>query len=190
MSKNFHLNSLVYCIQELYCKKIIAYPTESMFGLGCDPDSKIAVENLLHLKKRNIKKGFILVAAYYKQIKKYIDETQISVTQKKNMFHYWPGPYTFLLPSSVFTPYWLTGKYNTIAVRISNHSSIVKLCTMFGKPLISTSANITNMPPCLNKESVVKNFGKNFPLLKGHVGNEKNPSKIINIINGKFIRYG
>ncbi|QCI16715.1 L-threonylcarbamoyladenylate synthase type 1 TsaC [Buchnera aphidicola (Aphis craccivora)] len=189
MIKNFHLNSLVYCIQKLYCKKIIAYPTESMFGLGCDPDSKIAVDKLLNLKKRNIKKGFILVAAYYNQIKKYIDETKISVNQKKNMFHYWPGHFTFLVPSSSLTPYWLTGKSNNIAVRISNHLSIVKLCNTFGKPLISTSANFSNMPPCLTRESVLKNFGKDFPLFNGNIGDEKNPSKIINIMNGNLIRY-
>ncbi|QFQ32646.1 L-threonylcarbamoyladenylate synthase type 1 TsaC [Buchnera aphidicola (Aphis fabae)] len=189
MSKNFHLNSLACCIQKLYCKKIIAYPTESMFGLGCDPDSQIAVENLLSLKKRSIKKGFILVAAYYNQIKKYIDETKISANQKKNMFHYWPGPFTFLVPSNALTPYWLTGKSNTIAVRISNHLSIVKLCTIFGKPLISTSANFSNMPPCLTRASVLKNFGKDFPLLNGNIGSEKNPSKIINIMNGNLIRY-
>lgn len=189
MNKNFHLNSLSFCIQKLYCKKIIAYPTESMFGLGCDPDSKIAVQKLLNLKKRSIKKGFILVAAYYNHIKKYIDETQLSVNQKRKMLNYWPGPFTFVVPSNSLTPYWLTGNYNTIAVRISNHLSIVKLCTIFGKPLISTSANFSSMPPCLTRQSVLKNFGKDFPLLSGNIGTEKNPSKIINIINGKLIRY-
>ncbi|ALD15418.1 tRNA(ANN) t(6)A37 threonylcarbamoyladenosine modification protein [Buchnera aphidicola (Aphis glycines)] len=189
MRKSFHLNSLIYCIQKLYCKKIIAYPTESMFGLGCDPDNEKAVKNLLNLKKRNIEKGFILVAAYYNQIQKYIDENQLSIKQKKNMFNYWPGFFTLLLPSNSSAPYWLTGKYNTVAVRISKHRSIVKLCTIFGKPLISTSANFSNMSPCCTKESVLKNFGKNFPLLNGDIGNEKNPSKIINIMNGKLVRY-
>ncbi|QIQ41491.1 MAG: L-threonylcarbamoyladenylate synthase type 1 TsaC [Buchnera aphidicola (Aphis urticata)] len=189
MRQSFHLNSLIHCIQQLYCKKIIAYPTESMFGLGCDPDSQIAVKSLLNLKKRSLKKGFILVAANYKQVNKYIDETQISVAQKKNMFNYWPGPFTLLVPSNSSTPYWLTGKHNTVAIRISNHLSIVKLCTVFGKPLISTSANFTNMSPCVTRESVLENFGKNFPLLNGNIGNEKNPSKIINIMNGKLVRY-
>ncbi|QCI19008.1 Sua5/YciO/YrdC/YwlC family protein [Buchnera aphidicola] len=189
MIKDFYLNSLVCCIQKLYCKNIIAYPTESMFGLGCDPDSKTAVKKLLDLKKRSINKGFILVASNYKQIKAYIDETQISVEQKKSMLNYWPGHFTFLVPPKPLVPNWLTGNFNTIAVRISNHFSIVKLCTIFGKPLISTSANFANMPPCRTKESVLKNFGKDFPLLNGDIGSEKNPSKIINIMNGKLIRY-
>ncbi|WP_343154159.1 Sua5/YciO/YrdC/YwlC family protein [Buchnera aphidicola] len=190
MEKNFYLNSLLHCIEKLYSNNVIAYPTESMFGLGCDPDSEIAVNNLLNLKKRNIKKGLILVASNYNQIKKYIDESQISVIQKKNMFNYWPGHFTFLVPSNSSTPYWLTGQYKTIAVRISNHSSIVKLCGIFGKPLISTSANFSNMLPCLTKESVLESFGKDFPLFDDNIGNEQSPSKIINIMNGKIIRYG
>ena len=60
MNQNFYLNSLVRCIQQLYCKKIIAYPTESMFGLGCDPDSFTAVNNLLSLKKRSIKNNITI----------------------------------------------------------------------------------------------------------------------------------
>lgn len=105
------------------------------------------------------------------------------------MFSYWPGPYTFLVPASSSVPYWLTGQFNTVALRISAHLSIIKLCNIFGKALISTSANFSNMSPCLTKEGVFKNFGKEFPLLHGEIGNERNPSKIINIINGKLIRY-
>ena len=105
------------------------------------------------------------------------------------MLKCWPGPFTFLIPSNSSTPYWLTGCYNTIAIRISNHLSIVKLCTAFGKPLISTSANFTNMSPCLTRKSILENFGKNFPLFSGDIGNERYPSRIINIINGQLIRY-
>ena len=189
MSKNCFLSSLIRCISALYQKKIIAYPTESMFGLGCDPTSSKAVKRLLDLKKRSIKKGFILVASNYNQIKMYINESQLSVQNKKMMFLHWPGPYTFLLPANSLVPYWLTGEFNTVAVRISSHSSIIKLCNVFGKALISTSANFANMSPCLTQKDVFKNFGSNFPLLHGNIGNECNPSKIINIMNGKLIRY-
>ncbi|WP_422667569.1 Sua5/YciO/YrdC/YwlC family protein [Buchnera aphidicola] len=167
---------------------VIAYPTESMFGLGCNPMSKIAVEKLLYLKNRSIEKGFILVGSNYSQIKIYLNELKLSKQQKKNMFLYWPGPFTFLVPANSLVPFWLTGKFNTIAVRISAHAGIIELCNMFGGALISTSANISNMKPCLTSESVLKEFGSNFPLLYGKIGNETHPSKIINIINGKLIR--
>lgn len=189
MSKYCFSNSLSYCIKILHSKNVIAYPTESMFGLGCDPTSKEAVLKLLCLKKRNIEKGFILVASNFNQIKRYINENSLSKKQKKKIFSFWPGPFTFLLPASSETPVWLTGKFNTIAVRISAHISIIKLCDTFGQALISTSANIENMNPSTTCEEVFKYFGRDFPLLHGEIGNEKNPSKIINITNGKLIRY-
>ncbi|WAI03400.1 Sua5/YciO/YrdC/YwlC family protein [Buchnera aphidicola] len=172
----------------LNSENVIAYPTESMFGLGCDPNSEKAVKKLLYLKKRNIEKGFILVASDFNQIKMYINENNLLKKQKEKIFFHWPGPFTFLLPAHPRVPYWLTGKFNTVAVRISAHIDIIKLCNAFGKALISTSANITNMSPCMTREEVLKNFGKDFPLLNGKIGNEKNPSQIINIINGKLIR--
>jgi L-threonylcarbamoyladenylate synthase len=189
MSKDYTLSSLIKCVRMLYDKKVIAYPTEAMFGLGCDPTSEKAVKRLLDLKKRSIKKGLILVASNYNQIKMYINENKLSVQQKKMMFFHWPGPYTFLVPANSLVPHWLTGQFNTIAVRISAHLSIIKLCNVFGKALISTSANFSNMSPCLTQEDVFKNFGKDFPVLHGHIGNENHPSKIINVINGKLIRY-
>ena len=189
MSKYYFLNSLLYCVQMLNNKNVIAYPTESMFGLGCDPNSKKAVTNLLSLKKRNIEKGLILVAAHFDQVKMYINENNLSKIQRKKIFYYWPGPFTFLLPANSKTPYWLTGKFNTIAVRITAHLSIINLCNAFGGALVSTSANISNMPPCTTREEIFKYFGQDFPLLNGEIGSEKNPSRIINIINGQLIRY-
>ncbi len=189
MDKHSFSSSLLYCIKMLHEENVIAYPTESMFGLGCDPTSKKAVKKLLKLKKRSVKKGFILVASDFNQIKMYINEKNLSNKQKKKIFFHWPGPFTFLLPANREVPYWLTGKFDTVAVRLSAHMEIIKLCDTFGKALISTSANISNMTPCLTPEEVFKHFGKDFPLLSGKIGNEKNPSKIINIINGKLIRY-
>ncbi|QIQ42054.1 MAG: L-threonylcarbamoyladenylate synthase type 1 TsaC [Buchnera aphidicola (Microlophium carnosum)] len=189
MDKHCFSNSLLYCIKMLHDDNVIAYPTESMFGLGCDPTSKKAVKKLLNLKKRSVEKGFILVAADFNQLKMYINEKNLTNKQKNKIFFHWPGPFTFLLPAKSDVPYWLTGKFNTVAVRVSAHFEIIKLCNAFGGALISTSANISNMTPCFTPEDVFKFFGKDFPLLNGKIGDEKNPSKIINIINGKLIRY-
>jgi len=189
MNKYCCSNSLLYCIKMLHDNNVISYPTESMFALGCDPNSKEAVKKLLNLKKRSIEKGFILVASNFNQVKMYINQNSLSQKQKNKIFLHWPGPFTFLFPASPKVPDWLTGKFNTIALRISAHAEIIKLCNAFGRPLISTSANVSNMTPCFTSEEVFKCFGENFPLLSGKIGSEKNPSKIINIINGKLIRH-
>lgn len=188
MTRYYFSDSLLHCINMLNSENVIAYPTESMFGLGCDPNSERAVKKLLNLKKRSIEKGLILVASNFNQIKMYINEENLLNNQKRKLFLHWPGPFTFLLPAHDKAPYWLTGKFNTVAVRISAHIEIIKLCNAFGKALISTSANITNMNPCMTCEELFKIFGKDFPLLYGNIGTDKNPSKIIDIINGKLIR--
>lgn len=182
--------SLKLCIIKLKKKSVIAYPTESVFGLGCDPDSELAVNSLLKLKKRSVKKGFILIAANYNQLIPYLAEEKISIKKKKIMFSYWPGHTSFVIPASYIAPKWLTGSFNSIAVRVSNHIGVKKLCLKFGKPLISTSANICGFSPCKTIEEVKIQFGKNFPILEGKTDNRSNPSEIRDILTGKLIRRG
>lgn len=182
--------SLELCILKLKQKSVIAYPTESVFGLGCDPDSKEAVINLLNLKKRSIKKGLILIASDYNQLLPYLAEEKISRKNKQIMFSYWPGPVSFTVPVSNNTPKWLTGIFNSIAVRISSHIGVKFLCRAFGKPIVSTSANICGLLPCKTLEEVKKQFGKNFPILLGKTNNRNNPSEIRDILTGKLIRKG
>lgn len=176
------------CIHYLRTDKIIAYPTESVFGLGCNPDSKSAVDNLLKLKKRHFKKGFILVASNYSQLIPYISQHKLSLQQKKKMFSYWPGFVTFLVPANPNIPKWITGISNLVAVRVTKHKLVKQICDIFGKPIISTSANISGMEASRSIEEVFKYFGKDFPLLYGNLGNYINPSKIYNIITGEMIR--
>lgn len=183
--------SLKKCIFALKKKSIIAYPTESVFGLGCDPDSKDAVFNLLILKRRPIEKGFILIAANYQQLIPYIEESKLSYLHIKKILSYSSNlSTTWIVPVSSKTPYWIKGNFNSIAIRIINHIGTKKLCLAFKKPLISTSANILGETPCRTFKDVQKKFGKNFPLLMENTGNRKNPSEIRNIYTNELIRAG
>ncbi|CAL4325041.1 Threonylcarbamoyl-AMP synthase [Buchnera aphidicola (Eriosoma lanigerum)] len=177
-------------VNQLNKKKIIAYPTESVFSLGCDPDSKSAIFSLIKLKNRNINKGFILIAAHYDQLKPYILEKKILLSHKKILSSYWPGHKTFLLPANDNVPYWLNGNSSFIATRITNHKVVKNLCSLFGKPIISTSANLTGLLPCRTVEEFYKQFGKNIMLLRGPLGINKKPSSIFNLITGEIVRYG
>ena len=188
MFNKSHTQSLKKCIYFLKKNYVIAYPTETVFGLGCDPDNKIAVMNLLALKKRSINKGFILIAANYAQLLPYISDCNLSSIQRKRMFSYWPGPTTFIVPVSPKTPYWLTGQFNSLAIRVSNHPQVQTLCHKFGKPLISTSANISGQPPCCTVDEIKIQFGMCFPTLLGVTGGRKYPSKIRDAITGIVIR--
>lgn len=181
----FSVNEIITLIKQ---QKVVAYPTESVFGLGCDPDSQQAVEALLQLKRRSWEKGLILIAANYQQLLPYIDDSQLAESQQQQMFDSWPGPVTWVVPAKKNTPNWLTGQFTGIAVRVSNHPLVKNLCQLYGKPLVSTSANLTGYPPCRTTEEVWEQFGKDFPVLSGSVGDQINPSQIRDIISGKLIR--
>jgi L-threonylcarbamoyladenylate synthase len=186
MSKKLSINA---AIDYLSNQQVIAYPTESIFGLGCDPDSEKAVKQLLELKKRDINKGLILIADNYQQLLPYIDDDGLSTEQKNMMFESWPGHVTWILPKNSATPYFITGQFDTIAVRVTAHPVVKALCHQYGKPIVSTSANLSGYAPCQTSEQVQQQFGQSFPILQGKLGNKTTPSQIRDSRNGQIIRY-
>ncbi len=185
-----YTSNFISIINALHHKKIIAYPTESVFGLGCDPNSEFAVNNLLILKKRSWKKGFILVAANYQQLIPYINDNALNNKQRNTILSSWPGPITWVIPTNSKTPKFLTGHFNSIAVRVSAHPLIQTLCTKYGKPIISTSANFKKQIPCRNIQEVKQKFGDTIPILIGKIGNNLHPSEIRDAISNQKIRIG
>ncbi|MCX8650233.1 Sua5/YciO/YrdC/YwlC family protein [Gilliamella sp. B2776] len=178
------------CIGRLKNGDVIAYPTEAVFGLGCDPNNEIAVLNLLQLKQRSIDKGLILIASDYQQLLPYIDDSTLNKEQKRLAFTSWPGPVTWIFPKNKTTPYFLTGKFDSIAVRVTNHPLVCQLCDLFGKPLISSSANLSGHNPCRTIFDVKQQFGECFPVLRGETGHRLQPSEIRDIRTGNIIREG
>ncbi len=85
-------------IEALNNGKVIAYPTEGVFGLGCDPDDENAIKTLLAIKKRPVEKGLILIAADYEQLLPYIDDSLLSPSQRECIQKSWPGPVTWVMP--------------------------------------------------------------------------------------------
>ncbi len=171
-------------------EKVIAYPTEAVFGLGCDPDSEKAVQELLALKNRPWEKGLILIADNYERLCPYIDDKQLSDLQKATIFSFWPGPVTWVIPAKITTPKWLTGRFSTLAVRVTDHPLVKQLCSIYEKPLVSTSANLSGLEPCRSVEEVRQQFGDRIPILEGKVGERKNPSEIRDALTGKLYRQG
>ncbi|MGL6017564.1 MAG: L-threonylcarbamoyladenylate synthase type 1 TsaC [Gibbsiella quercinecans] len=171
-------------------QQVIAYPTEAVFGLGCDPDSEKAVNALLALKQRPWEKGLILIAADYAQLLPYIDDSALNDQQRARVFATWPGPVTWVIPARPETPRFLTGRFNSLAVRVSDHPLVQQLCRQYGKPLVSTSANLSGQEPCRTSEDVLLQFGQGFPVLAGSVGGRLNPSEIRDALTGQQIRQG
>ncbi len=170
--------------------QVIAYPTEAVYGLGCDPDSEAAVRALLALKQRPWTKGLILVAADYRQLLPYIDDSQLTDPQRERVFSRWPGPVTWVMPARAATPRYLTGQFSTLAVRVTAFEPARQLCLAFGKPLVSTSANLSGLEPARTAAQVRLQFGNDFPLMEGNVEGRLNPSEIRDALTGSLIRQG
>lgn len=167
---------------------VIAYPTEAVYGLGCDPDNEDAVYKLLLLKKRSVDKGLILVAKTYSQLSPYIDDKKIPLHMRTEIFSSWPGTVTWLLPASKQSPKWVTGDSDLIAVRVTRHAVVNQLCELFGKPLISTSANVTGTKPAINAKQLYQQFDKTLLLVDGALGGANKPSQIRHGVTGQTIR--
>ncbi|MGL5336604.1 MAG: L-threonylcarbamoyladenylate synthase [Enterovibrio sp.] len=179
------------CVQALREGKTIAYPTEAVFGLGCDPQNSSAIKELLALKQRDKNKGLILITASIEQLEGFVDFTQLEPQQLAAIHASWPGPVTWLIPAGKKATDWISGQFSTIAVRVSAHEPVRELCRAWGAPLISTSANLSGHPPCKTAEEVAAQFGDKLPIiLQGKVGAAANPSQICDAKTGKIIRAG
>jgi L-threonylcarbamoyladenylate synthase len=166
---------------------VVACPTEAVWGLSCDPGNESAVVRLLTLKRRPVDKGLILVAASESQLGFLLHD--LTLQQRETLSAAWPGPVTWLLQHRGRVPDWICGAHDTVAVRVSDHPVISALCTAWGGPLVSTSANHADARPAREAFQVRRYFGDDLEcLLPGRVGNEGRPTVIRDLISGQIIR--
>lgn len=164
---------------------VIAYPTESCYGLGCDPMNRRAVEKIMQLKGRGAAKGLILIASSRHQLRPFASNASIEAAWNRGL---WPGPVTWVLPASSTCPPWLTGGRGTVAVRITAHLPAAELCRQVGMALVSTSANRSGNKPAKTWQQCRRIFGTRVKVLKGRIGVRKRPSTLIDFASGKVLR--
>ena len=165
---------------------VIAYPTEAVMGLGCSPWNGAAVAKVLRLKRRSPDKGLIIVAADIEQLSAVVDFSQVPGLEQ--MTSSWPGPVTWLVPAWPATPRWLTGKHKTLAVRVSAHPVVRRLCDETGL-LVSTSANPSGCHPARTLRRARAYFGQAVDCyLPGSVGPGHKPTTIRDALTGLSVR--
>ncbi|MEJ2553738.1 MAG: Sua5/YciO/YrdC/YwlC family protein [Gammaproteobacteria bacterium] len=170
----------------LHLGGIIAYPTEGVWGLGCDPTDAQAVLRLLMLKHRPWQKGLILIAADYEQLAPFVTATPALL---KRVRATWPGPVTWLLPARDGTPPWLCGIHRSLAVRVTAHPVAAALCRRFGGALVSTSANLSGRPAARRQLQVRRYFGAGLDyIVPGPLGPQQGATEIRDAISGSVIR--
>ncbi len=167
---------------------VIAYPTEAVWGLGCDPFNRSAVEHLLHLKRRPMHKGLILVAASVAQVEPLL--ANLSAEQRARVTANWPGPVTWVLPDpDNLIPYWVKGKHPSVAVRVSDHYQVKNLCNAFGGMIVSTSANFGSKLPARDKLKVGIHFGAEVAaIVPGKLGSLAQPTQIFSLHSDQPLR--
>jgi len=169
---------------------LIAYPTEAVYGLGCDPQQSQAIQNLIELKQRDPDKGLILIASDFEQLHPYIDDPDyIHGLEAKAS---WPGPVTWLWPGfnreSNLSPL-LHGKHTGIAVRVTAHPVARALCEKFNGAIVSTSANRQGDPPARTAQEVANYFPNELAVIvDGELGDLNKPTPIYDVRSGYVIR--
>jgi L-threonylcarbamoyladenylate synthase len=168
---------------------VIAYPTEAVWGLGCDPFNAVAVRRLLRIKQREEWKGLILVASDLAQIASLIDLDALPMERIRAVRATWPGPHTWTMPCPSRVPVWLRGMHTTIALRITAHPQVVALCDAFGGPVVSTSANLAGNPPARAAADLAAPLLDQIDgVLEGETGGLANPTPIRDAASGMVLR--
>jgi L-threonylcarbamoyladenylate synthase len=166
---------------------VIAYPTEAVFGLGCDPWNDSAIERLLEIKRRPARKGLILIAATLKQIEPFVDG--LPAYRAGEILASWPGPITWILPALSATPPWLTGGRDTLAVRVTAHPTAAALSLACGMALVSTSANRSGWRPARTALQVRLRLGDMVDyLVPGDTDPTAQPTTIKDAASGAIVR--
>jgi L-threonylcarbamoyladenylate synthase len=168
---------------------VIAYPTEGVWGVGCDPDNADAVQQLLDLKRRDPGKGVILIAASIAQVEPYLEG--LSNAQRAQLAATWPGPQTWIVPANAVSPACITGGRPGLALRVSRHPVVRALCEAFGGPIVSTSANPSGRPAPRSALRVHRYFhGRIDYVLAGALGGQRGPTPIRDLLTGDLLRAG
>ena len=166
---------------------IIAYPTEAVWGVGCDPFNKGAVKKILKIKNRAIGKGMILVAGNANQLIPWCEN--LSPELAKKLITPCDEAITWIVEDTNVAPSWLRGSFNSTAIRLSKHEGVKALCAAFNGPIVSTSANPSQQEPALSLNDVINYFADELDaIFDVSLGGAKQPSKIKELANEMIIR--
>ena len=153
--------------------EVVVYPTETIYGLGADVLNRKAVKKIYELKQRDYGLPIALLVADIAMLKEYT--TEIPERAFALIRRFWPGPLTILFEVNSKMPKGLVTNTNKIGVRISSHPVAAALVAKVGRPITTTSANLSDYPPSLNARHVQKFFGEKISCILN--GGECEPSR-------------
>lgn len=170
---------------------VVAYPTEAVYGLGCDPCNDRALRRLLKIKRRSPRKGLILIAAHWAQLRPFLRPLAPPLARRVMAAWKEPAPITWLLPARPGVSRLLRGQHSTLAVRITAHPAARALCLAFGGAVVSSSANLARHPPARHAAEIRQRMGRQLDtVMVGATGASARPSEIRDATTGQILRSG
>lgn len=166
---------------------VIAYPTEAVWGLGCDPFNETAVRKILELKSRPVEKGLILVASQTDHLSPWLDH--LSHDAGERLLSKTDIPTSWVVPDEIIAPAWVRGEHASVAIRLSQHQPVQALCDAFNGVIVSTSANPAGLDPAISAEEVNAYFGDGIDaIFDASLGGNTQPSQVRDLISGTLFR--
>ncbi|MGA9291084.1 MAG: L-threonylcarbamoyladenylate synthase [Ignavibacteriaceae bacterium] len=157
---------------------VIIYPTDTVYGIGCDIFNKEALERIFSIKNDSVSKLFSFVCSDLKDIAKY---ARVSDYAYRTMKHLLPGPYTFILPAAKLVPKKLWSKRKTVGIRVPNHPVTLTLVKEFGHPIISTSTTNRKGDVLIDPFEIRNIFNSQVDLMLASGNLSGDPSSVIDL---------
>ena len=167
---------------------VFAYPTEAVYGLGCNINNKDSIKKILKIKKRDVSKGLIIISDNLEKVRELIDDNYFKLFVENNSDAI---STTWLCPASNNILDEITGGNKKVGIRITKHEVSRTLCKCLEFPIISTSANISGQKPITNFSDCVSVFGEKVDyIIEGNIGENKKPSRIVDLLSKEILREG
>ncbi|MFV2031332.1 MAG: L-threonylcarbamoyladenylate synthase [Gammaproteobacteria bacterium] len=167
---------------------VIAYPTDTVWGLGCHPLLPHSVARILEIKQRPVEKGLILLASSLDLFEPYISD-QLTSAQSMRLSETTDHPVTWLAPASAHCPVWIRGRFQNVAIRITPHPFIRALCAQIQSPIVSTSANRAGSAPVGHAWQARRHFIERVDfIVGGFESGTRRTSEIKSLESGQTLR--
>ncbi|MBI4211537.1 MAG: threonylcarbamoyl-AMP synthase [Deltaproteobacteria bacterium] len=160
--------------------QVLAYPTETIYGLGADVLNRKAVKRIYELKARDVGLPISILVADLAMLREFVAE--VSDAALSLIRRFWPGPLTILFPAAPKIPKELITNTSKIGIRISSHPIAAALVSRFGGPITTTSANLSGYPPSLTAKHITKYFGEKLScIIDGGVCEPSKGSTVVDL---------
>jgi tRNA threonylcarbamoyl adenosine modification protein (Sua5/YciO/YrdC/YwlC family) len=161
---------------------VVAYPTDTTYGIGCSIFSKKGIERIYQIKQRDRKKPFSFICADMSEISRYARVSNYAFKQLRRLL---PGPYTFVLEALSVVPDLLQTKQKTVGIRIPDNRICLAIVKELGAPIVTTSANLSGEDPIGNPWAVEHELGKQLDLVVDGGDLSADVSSVVSLIGDR-----